>query len=114
MVLLTYSFFYLLILLEIVAFTRKLQRLQKVGLSATVIDQFAVHVSTVASFLPLPTDIGSVDAPLSPFTSNVQSLCRPSIEKTVRSTLSFHRDGVERASTILQQRLNGLRMILSL
>jgi dsDNA-binding SOS-regulon protein len=100
----------------IVGLTRKLRRLQNAALTNAAIDRFAQFVSKDASFLPLPTSTNEnhIREESCAATANVQAMCRESVEKTVRSTLSFHRESIERANTILQQRLNGLRGILSL
>lgn len=90
--------------------TKKLQRLQKVSLSNEAIDRFVQHVSTGTAFLPLP----GAKNESSVATAQVQALCVPYVEKTVRSTMTFQRDGIERANAILQQRLGGMRTILSL
>lgn len=46
--------------------------------------------------------------------NEVRSLCHSAFESTLRSTLSFQRDGVERARTLIAQRIQGLRTCLSM
>lgn len=105
-----------------VALTRKLQRIQRVALSTEAIDAFVQHVTQTSVFLSVPMTTNatgeavaaSSTAAAEAASAHMRTLCRPYIEKTVRSTLSFHREGLERATTIVQQRLGGLRSVLSL
>lgn len=105
------------------ALTRKLQRIQRTALSTEAIDGFVQHVAQTSDFLSVPVTTNATGEAVAASSStaaaeaasaHMRSLCRPYIEKTVRSTLSFHREGLERASTIVQQRLGGLRSVLSL
>lgn len=105
------------VLAIVVALTRKLQRIQRTALSTDAIDGFVRHVAQTSDFLSVPVTTNASGEPVSTATeatTHMRALCQPYIEKTVRSTLSFHREGLERAATIVQQRLGGLRSVLSL
>lgn len=104
-----------------VALTRKFQRIQRAALSTEAIDGFVQHVAQTSDFLSVPVTTNasgeateSSSAAATEASNHMRTLCRPYIEKTVRSTLSFQREGLERAATIVQQRLGGLRSVLSL